>query len=189
MSARATSGTATGTEIRPNPVVTGPARDGGARRRWVTRGFLAVATVLAWTMDAATFARSARRGPWRVAVAEDSMLPALRPGDWLLVDPTCRRWPRPGSVVILAEPGSGHLVIKRVAARHGPRGAWVAGDAAERSIDSRAYGVVDADALVGRAWFRYAPARRIGLLAGRQGVGGANPPSVSRPPGVSSRRA
>ena len=27
-------------------------------------------------------------GPWRVAVEETSMLPALEPGDWLLVDPT-----------------------------------------------------------------------------------------------------
>ena len=32
------------------------------------------------------------RGPWRVAVAEASMAPAIESGDWLLVDPTTRRW-------------------------------------------------------------------------------------------------
>ena len=40
---------------------------------------------------------SARRGgPWRVAVVEASMAPAIEPGDWLLVDPTDARWPRRG---------------------------------------------------------------------------------------------
>jgi hypothetical protein len=37
--------------------------------------------------------RRARRGTWRVAVAEESMAPALDPGDWLFLDPTCSRWP------------------------------------------------------------------------------------------------
>jgi len=118
------------------------------------------------------------------------MAPALLPGDWLLLDPTCRRWPRPGMIVVIREPGSGALAIKRVAARGGRKGAarredggagagerpggppqhlgtreaWLLGDAAAASIDSRAYGPVDADALVARAWFRYGPRRRIGRL-------------------------
>jgi signal peptidase I len=73
--------------------------------------------VLARTFDAATVLRRARGGPWRAEVAEESMAPALRPGDWLVLDPTCRRWPRPGTIVVVREPGSGTLVIKRVAAR------------------------------------------------------------------------
>ena len=36
------------------------------------------------------------RGPWRVAVERGSMVPAIEPGDWLLVDPTTARWPRRG---------------------------------------------------------------------------------------------
>jgi signal peptidase I len=128
------------------------------------------------------------RGPWRVAVVEASMAPAIEPGDWLLVDPTSVRWPRRGSVVVFREPDGGGLAIKRVAAGPGDRvafaqgylelaedEAWLLSDATtdtatERGfgepIDSRAYGPVPLDLLVGRAWFRYAPFRRLGLIPG-----------------------
>lgn len=97
------------------------------------------------------------------------MAPALLPGDWLLLDPTGRRWPRPGSIVVIREPGSGVLAIKRVAARGsgrplGAREAWLLGDAPAGSLDSRTYGALDADAFVARAWFRYGPGGRIGRL-------------------------
>ncbi len=120
------------------------------------------------------------------------MAPALLPADWLLLDPTGRRWPRPGSIVVIREPGTGVLAIKRVAARGSrardagaagaagagvgasapaglgrplePREAWLLGDAPDGSIDSRAYGPLDADALVARAWFRYGPPQRIGRI-------------------------
>jgi signal peptidase I len=121
------------------------------------------------------------RGPWRVAVSETSMAPALEPGDWLLVDPTCRRWPSRGSVVVVREPLTGVLVLKRVAARPGdavrtpagvirlgPDEAWLLGDAPDRSVDSRGYGPVPLAALVGRAWLRYWPVRRLGRLGRRR---------------------
>jgi signal peptidase I len=114
------------------------------------------------------------------------MRPAIEPGDWLLVDPTIARWPRRGSVVVFREPGSDELAVKRVAARPGdwvpfadawlqlgPDEAWLIGDATDESleaegfgsaVDSRRYGPVPAEALVARAWFRYWPMRRIGLL-------------------------
>ena len=120
-------------------------------------------------------------GLWRVAVAEESMAPALLPGDWLLIDPTCRRWPRRGAIVVFREPGTDTLAIKRVAARPGDRvqiaqgilhladdEAWLLGDNLNPSIDSRRYGPVPLEALVGRAWFRYGPLRRVGPLPGRQ---------------------
>ena len=124
--------------------------------------------------------RRARRGPWRVAVAEESMAPAIEPGDWLLVDPTVRRWPRRGSVVVVRQPGTGMLVVKRVAA--GPRDvvlagseyvqlddeAWLLGDGGGHSVDSRHYGAVPLDALVARAWFRFWPPHRIGTIPRRQ---------------------
>ncbi len=55
------------------------------------------------------------------------MAPALLPGDWLLLDPTGRRWPRPGSIVVVREPETGIVAIKRVVERGrasapGPRG-------------------------------------------------------------------
>lgn len=102
------------------------------------------------------------------------MAPALEPGDWLLADPTVRRWPRRGSIVVFREPGSELLAIKRVAAGPGDAietelgpyrlaadEAWLVGDAAG-SHDSRHYGPVGLDRLVARAWFRYGPASRIG---------------------------
>lgn len=105
------------------------------------------------------------------------MVPAVRPGDFLLLDATTRSWPRRGSVVVLREPGSEVLAIKRVAARPGDHvrtsvglvhldadEAWLLGDARDASVDSRTYGPVTADRLVARAWFRYWPARRIGRV-------------------------
>jgi signal peptidase I len=157
------------------------------------RLFLGAAAVLGWVFDASLVLRRARRGPWRAEVAEGSMASSLLPGDWLFLDPTGGRWPRPGSIVVIREPGTGILAIKRVAARGVPGGgraaasgrggersattapdglrrplepreAWLLGDAPADSIDSRAYGPLDADALVARAWFRYGPPGRIGRV-------------------------
>lgn len=104
------------------------------------RTFLAFSGVLAVAFDAAGVLRRARRGPWRAEVAEESMTPALLPGDWLLLDPTGRRWPRPGSIVVVREPETGILAIKRVAARGRPAGRplrRVAGTAAGRAPVAR----------------------------------------------------
>ena len=61
----------------------------------------------------------ARPNRWpvmRVAVAEESMTPALRPGDWLLAWRTRRV--RPGQVVLAWHPQRpGFLLVKRVAWR------------------------------------------------------------------------
>ena len=127
--------------------------------------------------DAAGPWQSARSGLWRVAVAEHSMTPALAAGDWLLLDPTCDRWPRRGSIVVFHEPDSDLLAIKRVAARPGDRvrisagilhlaedEAWLLGDNGAVSLDSRRYGPVPLERLVGRAWLRYGPVGRIGRL-------------------------
>jgi signal peptidase I len=114
------------------------------------------------------------------------MAPAIEPGDWLLVDPTTVRWPRRGSVVVFNEPDGGALAIKRVAAGPGDRlpfaegylqladdEAWLVSDATPETaaeqgfgepIDSRRYGPVPVELLVGRAWFRYAPLRRLGRI-------------------------
>jgi signal peptidase I len=105
------------------------------------------------------------------------MRPALEPGDWLLVDPTLRVWPRRGSIVVVREPAGVLLDVKRVAAgpgdvvrtlegpiKLGPDQAWLLGDDRSRSVDSRAYGPVPLDRLVARAWFRYGPSNRVGRL-------------------------
>ena len=127
------------------------------------------------------------------------MLPAISPGDWLLIDPTTRRWPRRGSVVVFREPEGGGLSIKRVAGRPGdwirfedgflhlgPDEAWLLSDADETTtaaatygapIDSRRYGPVAVELLVGRAWFRYAPIERFGPLPEGPESTGENPRS------------
>jgi signal peptidase I len=119
------------------------------------------------------------------------MRPAIEPGDWLLVDPTIVRWPRRGSVVVFREPDGETLAIKRVAAGPGDRvpfadgylelaedEAWLLSDATPeattaagygRPVDSRQYGPVPLELLVGGAWFRYAPIRRIGRILARRG--------------------
>ncbi len=114
------------------------------------------------------------------------MRPAIEDGDWLLVDPTVDRWPRRGSIVVFREPDGDALAVKRVVAGPGDRvpfeggfielaedEAWLLSDATEDEavaagfgppIDSRRYGPVPLELLVGRAWFRYAPVRRMGVL-------------------------
>ena len=128
--------------------------------------------------------RDRLRGPWRVAVAEASMTPSIADGDWLLMDPTTARWPRRGAVVVFREPGTDVLAVKRVAGRPGDwvpfadawlqledDEAWLLSDASEAevraagfgaAVDSRSYGPVPVEALVGRVWFRYWPLRRLG---------------------------
>ncbi|MCI4326498.1 MAG: signal peptidase I [Thermoplasmata archaeon] len=137
----------------------------------------------------------------RVAVADESMRPALAPGDRLWVE-----WRRPGTplpevgeVVVVPDPeASGRWLVKRVAAvgpahvyvvRRGvvvrptgsvgdrpadaidetavPAGSvYVLSDGGVGGRDSRRFGPVPAERLVGVAWWRYAPRDRIGPLPG-----------------------
>jgi signal peptidase I len=114
------------------------------------------------------------------------MLPAIRPGDWLLVDPTVRRWPEPGAVVVFREPVTDTLAIKRVRARAGELvpfnggfivvgddEAWLEADADAAAaasagfgppIDSNRFGPVPVEQLVGRVRFRYGPLGRVGRI-------------------------
>ena len=152
--------------------------------------------------------RERLRGPWRVAVERGEHGPAIEPGDWLLVDPTHGRWPRRGSIVVFREPDSRQArdqarggptrragpVRRRLPRPRGGRGvAPRRRDAGRRllaagcgePIDSRRYGPVPVDALVGRVWFRYAPDRRIGRPrdppSGADGEPVARLPAGSRP--------
>ena len=135
-----------------------------------------------------------------MAVIEGSMRPAIESGDWLLIDPTTDRWPRRGSVVVFREPEGGALAVKRVAGGPGERipfadgyldlsddEAWLLSDATTQQaaeagfgepVDSRIYGPVPLELLVGRAWFRYAPLRRIGRIP--RVDRGADPPGPGR---------
>jgi signal peptidase I len=124
------------------------------------------------------------------------MLPAIQPGDWLLVDPLTSSWPPIGSVVIFREPDSGELAVKRVAAGPGARvrfangylvldsgEAWLTADASPGQtgragygppVDSNRFGPVPLAQLVGRVLFRYGPPGRIGRISSPD-VDGAEP--------------
>ncbi len=112
----------------------------------------------------------------RFVVRDRSMLPAFFPGDRLRVDPRPGRPLVRGDVVAVRDPEApGRLLLKRIAAVGGetapdgstvPKNAlFVVGDRAERSRDSRAFGPVDRDAVVGVVWFRYLPEGRRGPVA------------------------
>lgn len=96
----------------------------------------------------------------RVAVAERSMEPALRPGDWLLVwrGLSGGRPPRirPGQIVIAVHPGHpGMLLVKR-AARQVPSGWWLESDNhAGGAVDSRSFGPVPVGHIRARVLLRY----------------------------------
>ena len=97
---------------------------------------------------------------WRMAVAERSMEPALRPGDWLIVRRTIRPGrtlrPRPGQIVIARHPGRPGLLIVKRAARRERGGWWLASDnPSAGAVDSAAFGAVPAELIEGRVLLRY----------------------------------
>jgi nickel-type superoxide dismutase maturation protease len=104
------------------------------------------------------------------AVSGRSMVPALEPGDRVLVDRWTyrRRLPRPGEIVLLEDPAGGRRLIKRIARTlaaagpGGPRRLWVLGDNPPESEDSRRFGAVEPRLVRGRVVWRYWPPSRVG---------------------------
>jgi hypothetical protein len=102
---------------------------------------------------------------WRVAVAERSMEPALRPGDWLLA--RRRVWPgrpppvRAGQLVIARHPGRPDLLLVKRASRREQAGWWLESDnPGAGAVDSAAFGPVPAGLIEARVLMRYWPWRR-----------------------------
>ncbi|WP_433239314.1 nickel-type superoxide dismutase maturation protease [Actinomadura nitritigenes] len=123
---------------------------------------------VAWTLGGALLlALAGTRGRLRtVAVDGDSMLPALAPGDWLVVLAGVR--PRPGDVVIARHPERADvLIVKRVAHRSGT-GWWLESDnqRARGRRDSWDFGAVPDGHVLGRVVARYWPWRRASVRPG-----------------------
>jgi nickel-type superoxide dismutase maturation protease len=107
-----------------------------------------------------------RRRFMRYEIAGTSMMPALDPGDYVVVDRAAYRGrlPRRGHVVLARDPRPSaevHEIVKRVdhADLHGD--LWLTGDNAEASTGSETFGAVPRSAIVGRVRWRYWPPRAL----------------------------
>jgi nickel-type superoxide dismutase maturation protease len=100
----------------------------------------------------------------RFLIEDTSMQPALEPGDRLLVS----GWlpVRSGDMVVFRDPEAPSTwLVKRVAGL-GPGGdVLVRGDNPNVSRDSRHFGPVPRSLVLGRAFYRYLPPARRGMLA------------------------
>ena len=104
-----------------------------------------------------------RHAPFGLArVTGDSMRPALRPGDRLLV--AYGRRPSPGSVVVARFP-DGAVVVKRAIQRRttrtGSPGWWLLSDNPDAGVDSRHRGVIADDDILAVVLARVWPTPRL----------------------------
>jgi nickel-type superoxide dismutase maturation protease len=93
----------------------------------------------------------------RYEVEGDSMAPVLHHGERVLVNRAAYwlRGPRTGDVVVLRDPRAPHrLLIKRIESS-ADGGYRVLGDNADTSTDSRVFGPVTRDQIVGKVLSRY----------------------------------
>jgi inner membrane protease subunit 1 len=91
------------------------------------------------------------------------MEPALRAGDWIVVQ-SLSRPPRVGEIVLVRDPRDpDNVMVKRVAGV-ADGACTVVGDRPEQSTDSRTFGPVPLANVLARALFRYGPIRRIGWI-------------------------
>ncbi|MEM8779555.1 MAG: nickel-type superoxide dismutase maturation protease [Cyanobacteria bacterium P01_G01_bin.49] len=94
----------------------------------------------------------------RFRVAEFSMLPWLRPGDEVLVNTKAYRRSQPSAndVVIVCHPKKANfLLIKRVISVEENGSCFVQGDNASQSTDSRTFGWIDSQLILGRVTSRF----------------------------------
>jgi nickel-type superoxide dismutase maturation protease len=100
----------------------------------------------------------------RFVVRDMSMSPTLRPGDRVVA---LQWWWRPkvADVVVFREPDA-HLTfaVKRIVRLEADGWLTVHGDNANVSRDSREFGPVPRNLLVGKVVYRYLPAERRGRL-------------------------
>ncbi len=84
-------------------------------------------------------------------VRDSSMRPSLSDGDYVMVSQLHYVFSKPKArdMVVLRHPKNGGLIIKRIA-RETPYGYFVLGDNAAMSEDSRSFGTIGRDAILGK---------------------------------------
>lgn len=94
------------------------------------------------------------------------MMPTLNDGDWVVVDRRAYSgMPRAGDVVLAQDPRDpSRVLLKRVnhIDLHGR--AWLLGDNVDESTDSRIFGGLSEDLVLGRVSWRYWPPARAGRV-------------------------
>ena len=134
---------------------------GGARSITPVLYALAAVAIAAESIGAAIWVR---RRFSRHEVQGESMEPLLWPGDCIVVDRKAyeRRLPSRGDIVLAHDPREpSRELVKRVdhVDLHGS--AWLLGDNAPQSTDSRTFGAVRGDEIIGRVRWRYWPPMRV----------------------------
>jgi len=92
----------------------------------------------------------------RFRVEDDSMRPTLKPGDYVVVNRWAYHFRRPsaGDVVVVRDPEApGRFLVKRISDA-GPTRMEVVGDNEARSRDSRKFGPISLEEVVGKVWIR-----------------------------------
>ncbi len=92
----------------------------------------------------------------RLVVSNNSMLPHIRPGDRLFLDPRAyrRSQPRQGDVVVAQHPLTDELILKRVTRVTAAGDLFLRGDNPDASCDSRQLGWFALPAIRGRVTSR-----------------------------------
>ena len=94
----------------------------------------------------------------RYQVEGESMAPNLATGERVVVNKAAYLFsqPRPGDRVVVRDPRQpDRLLLKRIEGPAGEDGWLVLGDKPWASTDSRAFGPVGRELIVGKVWFRY----------------------------------
>lgn len=94
----------------------------------------------------------------RFRVSGNSMLPLLKPGEEVLVNPNAyrRTLPRPGHIVVAQHPYRQDVrLIKRIAAVSEDGRCLLTGDNPIESTDSRVFGAVTVEQIIGRVTGRF----------------------------------
>lgn len=119
-----------------------------------------------------------------VDVAGPSMVPTLREGDRLLVRYGAPI--RPGAVVVFRHPFQQDLLVVKRAAERRPKGWWLLSDNRPVDSDSRSYGAVPDELVLGRVLLRLSPSPAW-LAPGRRLERLLLTPRLARVPGLAHR--
>jgi nickel-type superoxide dismutase maturation protease len=93
----------------------------------------------------------------RFRVADHSMRPTLEPGDYVLVNRWAYRFrpPSPGDLVVVEDPEvPTRFLVKRVSQATATGEVRLTGDNEDASRDSRVFGPVSREQIVGKVWLK-----------------------------------